>query len=62
MAVQQGPWLEYPECPRCGALQEHGRICHQGIYDLRCPSCGQRFALRVQVTRRFQVTIQQEAE
>lgn len=54
-------WLEYPECPYCGAIQEPMGIRVE-TFRCRCHSCGKVFDLQVRITRRYRATFGEEAE
>lgn len=45
-------WLEYPECPYCGAIQLHMGIRTE-TFRCRCLSCGKAFDLQVKLKRRY---------
>lgn len=53
-------WLEYPECPCCGAIQGNETPPEGGWKNWTCQSCGQQFQLEVQVTRRYRSTPMEE--
>ena len=54
-------WQEYPECPYCGAIQEYAVPTADEVWLWTCHSCGKRFTLTVQVTRRYRATAMAEA-
>lgn len=56
MPTATSPWLECPECPHCGAIQGDPGNLEGTYWRWTCHSCGKRFVLVVQVTRRFRST------
>lgn len=54
-------WQEYPECPACGAIQDDPGTTETSTWTVACHSCGRKFQLAVQVTRRYRATALEEA-
>ncbi len=48
-----GAWMEYPECPWCGAIQGEPDNAEADSYSHTCHSCGQAFQVEVAVKRYY---------